>query len=256
MNPNSPNSSVVDPAGSDKGPADNGAGQPGDVNYEELYKELESKLGDQGRELGEYRTFFEGVSPILDTLDKSPELVKAIVEGKLDNDTAQAALDGKLTIGEIEVVDKAHTDVKKDLGAKTYDKTSVEDIAKLVEEKVTASEKKMNNTMRESEELRSFENRVNDFVSRTKDFPTYAEDVEKWLGDHKDINDIEVAYFAVKGQTSEKEAAELAEKDRAEHAKDLALNAGGGGNKSNFIDKSDGEAIDRLIAPRSNPNVF
>lgn len=256
MNPNSPNSSAFDQAGSDKGPAGNGAGQPGNVNYEELYTELESKFGEQGRELGEYRTFFEGVSPILDTLDKSPELVQAIVDGKLDNETAKAALEGKLTIGDIKVAEQAHAEVKKELGAKGYEKASVEDITKLVEEKVGSVRKEMQDNLRENEDLRAFENKVNDFVNRTPDFPEYARDVEKWLDNHSDINDIEVAYYAVKGQLSGKEAAKAAEEERAEYAKEMALNAGGGGHRANFIDSSEGDIIDSLIAPRSNPNNF
>lgn len=256
MNPNNPNSSAFDQAGSGNGPAGGGAGQPGNVNYEALYNELETKLGDQGRELGEYRTFFEGISPILDTLDKSPELVQAIVGGKLDNTIARAAMEGKLSISDIQMVEKAHAEVKKDLGAKGYEKASVDDISKMVEEKVSVVEKKMQDTIRESEELRAFENKVNDFVDRTPDFPTYARDIEKWLDNHNDINDIEVAYYAVKGQLSGKEAAQLAEEERAEYAKNMALNAGGGGHRSNFIDASDGDAIDKLIAPRSNPNSF
>lgn len=256
MNPNSPNSSAPDQAGSENGPANNGAGQPGNVNYEELYNELETKLGEQGRELGDYKTFFAGIETMLDTLDKSPDLVQAINDGKLDNSIAKAALEGKLTIGDIQMVEKAHAEVKSALGAKGYEKASVDDISKLVEERVGAVEKKMQDSLRESEDLRAFENKVNDFVDRTPDFPTYARDIEKWLDSHNDINDIEVAYYAVKGQLSGKEAAQLAEEERAEYAKNLALNAGGGGQRSNFIEASDGEAIDRLIAPRSNPNTF
>lgn len=256
MNPNSPNSSALDQAGSDKGPANDGAGKPGNVNYEQLYNELETKLGDQGRELGEYRTFFEGISPILDTLDKSPELVQAIVDGKLDNTMARAALEGKLTIDEIKVVDKAHTEVKKELGAKAYEKTPVEDIAKMVEEKVNAVEKKMQDSLRENEELRSFESKVNDFVERTPDFPEYAREIEKWLDNHDDITDIEVAYYAVKGQLSGRDAAQKAEEERAEYAKNMALNAGGGGSRSSFIAAEEGDLIDTLISPKSNPNSF
>lgn len=256
MNPNNPNSSAFDQAGSEGAPANDGAGQAGNVNYEALYRELETKLGTQGQELGEYRTFFDGIAPLLDTLDKSPDLVQAITDGKINSTIARAALEGKLTVGDIQIVDKAHTDVKKELGAKAYEKASVEDISKLVEEKVGEVKKEMQANIQEAEDLRSFETKVNDFVSRTPDFPDYAREVEKWLDNHSDINDIEVAYFAVKGQLSGKEAAQKAEEDRAEYAKDMALNAGGGGHRSNYIDSSEGDVIDTLIAPRSNPNSF
>ena len=256
QNPNSLPGSSVDQTGSGQAPAGGGAGQAGNVNYEALYNELEAKLGTQGRELGEYRTFFEGIAPILDTLDKSPELVQAIVNGKLDNTTARAALEGKLTIDEIKMADKAHAEVKKELGSKAYEKASVEDISKMVSEKVGEVEKKMQESLRESEELRSFEGKVNDFVQRTPDFPEYAKAIEQWLDNHNDINDIEVAYFAVKGQLSGDAALQKADEERAEYAKNMALNAGGGGHRSNYIDGSEGDVIDSLIAPRSNPNSF
>lgn len=256
VNPNNPSSSDLDQSGSGNGPANGGAGQPGNVNYEALYKELESKLGTQGKELGEYRTFFEGISPVLDILDKNPELYQAISDGKVDNSIGKAALEGKLTVGEIKTVEKAFSEVQKDLGKKGYEKTSAEDITKLVEEKVAEAKKEMSETIRESEELRSFESRVNDFVSRTPDFPTYAQEIQAWLDGHADINDLEVAYYAVKGQLSGKEAAQQVEQERAEYAKNMALNAGGGGSRANFIEASNVDAIDQLISTKSNPNSF
>jgi hypothetical protein len=36
----------------------------------------------------------------------------------------------------------------------------------------------------------------------------------------------------------------------------MALNAGGGGHRSNYIAGTEGDIIDSLIAPRSNPNSF
>jgi hypothetical protein len=255
-NPNNPSSSASDQAGSGQAPAVGGAGQAGNVNYEALYKELETKLGTQGKELGDYRTFFDGIAPILDTLDKSPELVQAIVNGKLDNTIARAALEGKITVEDLKAVDKAHAEVKKELGPKAYKDASVEEVAKMVEDKVGVVKKEMQDSLRESEELHSFENKVNDFVERTPDFPEYAKEIENWLDSHDDITDIEVAYFAVKGQLSGKQAEAKAEEERAEYAKNLAANAGGGGHRSNFISANEGDVIDSLIAPRSNPNMF
>lgn len=256
INPNNPNSSAIDQAGSDKGPAAGNAGQPNAIDYQALYTELEKKLGDQGRELGEYRTFFEQVAPILDKLDQSPEMVQAIVDNKLDGNIARAALEGKLTINDVKIVDKAYTEVKKDLGNKAYEKSSVEEISKLVEAKVGEVEEKMQETLRENEDLRNFESKVKDFVERTSDFPNYAHDIEKWLDEHNDITDIEVAYYAVKGQLSAKEASEAAEKDRAEYAKNQALNAGGGTVRSTYTPEGEVNIVDQLIAGKSNPNVF
>ena len=258
MNPNSL-PSADDQAGSGNGvPAGGAAGETNarQIDYQALYEELEHKLGDQGRELGEYRTFFEGISPLLDTLDKSPEMVQAIVDGKFSPELARAALDGKLTVQDINLVDKAHADVKKELGNKNYEAASVSDITRLVEEKVGEARREMQGTIRENEELQSFERKVNDFVDRTPDFPEYAREVEHWLSIHDDITDIEVAYYAVKGQLSARDAGRQAEEERAEFAKNQALSAGGGSSKSSYISGNDEDVIDSLIASRSNPNVF
>jgi predicted phage tail protein len=182
--------------------------------------------------------------------------VQAIVNGKLDNTIARAALEGKITVEDIKAVDKAHAEVKKEIGAKAYKEASVEDLAKMVDDKVGVVKKEMQDNLRESEELHSFENKVNDFVERTPDFPDYAKEIETWLDNHEDITDIEVAYYAVKGQLSGQEAVKKADEERAEYAKNMAANAGGGGHRSNFIAASEGDLIDSLISPRSNPNRF
>lgn len=218
------------------------------------YENLQSKLGEQGRELGEYRQFFEGVAPLLDKLDKSPELVRAIIDGKVDEELAKAALQDKITIGDAKVITQAHTEVKKELG-KDYSKTSNEDISKLVEERVGQVKKEMEMSLKEVEDARSFEQSVNEFINNTPDFPKYAEEIENWLTKHGDVTDIEVAYYAVKGQLSEREAARVAENDKAEHAKNIALNAGGGrGGQIIFPEGMD--PADVLISSRSNPNIF
>ncbi len=260
-NPNNPNSSAGQ-AGSDKGPANNGAGELGNVDYEKMYKDLEVKLGKQGQELGEARTmldetnvFLEGIEPALKQLNDNEPLTQAIMDGKIDEDLAKAIVEGRVSIKDIDTTEKAYTQVKKELGAKEKT-TSAEEIAKLVEEKVEAAKKEMQSNIRENEDLRNFESRVNDFVNRTPDFAEYAENIDAWLKEHEEIQDIETAYYAVKGKISEKAAAAKAEEERAEYEKEQALNAGGGGSKVTHIDSGDGDIIDTLIAPRSNPNTF
>ena len=104
------------------------------------------------------------------------------------------------------------------------------------------------------EETRNFEISVQDFISRTPDFADYAKEIDQWLNVH-DVTDIEVAYWAVKGQISEKQAKRMAEENAAENAKNFALNAAGGGHRSNFVPAGD-ELVDQLIAGKSNPNVI
>lgn len=230
------------------------AGQPAaGVDYQAMYSELEKKLGEQGRELGEYRTFFENISPLLDKLDKSPELVQAIVDGKIDQELAKAVTEGKITIGEAQTVTAAHEQVQKELG-KRYDKASVDEVAKLVEEKVAEAKREMESKMTESEDLRTFESTVNDFVARTPDFMQFAPEIDAWLDEH-DVTDIEVAYDAVKGRALTKLMAEGSATNVAEAAKLLAMNAAGGGSRTDAT-TSDNDLVDSLIGGRSNPNVF
>lgn len=121
-------------------------GQPAEgvkKDYQAMHSELENRLGEQGRELGEYRTFFENIAPLLGKLDESPELVQAIVDGKIDQELARAVIDGKITIGDAETVTEAHSQVKEDLGKQKYEKTSTEDINKLVEKKISEVRKDM-----------------------------------------------------------------------------------------------------------------
>lgn len=226
-----------------------GSGQPG-IDYSEVIKGLEQKLGSQGKELGDYRSFFDNISPLLGELDKSPDLVQAILNGKVDETLIKAANEGKITFTDAAVIDAAHTEVKKELGKKDYSAATTDDIAKLVEEKVGA----VRQELREVEEARAFEASVSDFISRTPDFSDYAADVNKWLDEH-DITDIQVAYYAVKGQLSDKEARANAEANAGEMAKNLAMNAGGGNSRAMHIPEG-GDFADSLIAGRSNPNVF
>ncbi len=244
--------SASDQVGSpNNGPAN--AGQPGDgTDYKALYEGLESKLGSMGNELGEYRNFFQGISPLLEKLDKSPELVQAIVDGKVDQDLAKAVMEGKVTIGEAEAVTKAHTEVKKDLGTKGYAAADSEQIAKLVEEKVNEVRKDLSKDLKEVEEIRSFEASVNEFVANTPDFPKYAEAISSWIDEH-DTTDIRVAYYAVKGEAAERAEKEKAEKEAGEYQKGQVPAAGQSG--SYYIPEGN-EVVDKLIAGKSNPNVF
>ena len=221
----------------------------------EQYKELETKLGTQGQELGDYRKFFADVAPLLDKLDKSPELVQAIIDGKIDTELAKAALEGKISYKDAAEITTAHTEVKKELGEKKYEATSPEVIAKLVDDKISSVKTEINDSLREAEEIRTFESNVNDFITRTPDFAEYAKDIDVWLDNH-DITDIEVAYYAVKGQVSERRAKEIADQNKAEYEKDIALNVGGGNSRVTYSEEASGKIIDSLISGRSNPNVF
>lgn len=219
------------------------------ISYEQ-YKELEKKLGSQGQELGEYRQFFQSISPVLDKLDQSPELVQAILDGKVDKELAKAVYDGKVTIQDAEVVTQAYSEVKEDLGDKKYEAMSPDKIADLVDKKV----QEVRRELEEKAELGDFQEKTQAFIGNTPDFAEHADKIDKWLDEH-DVTDIEVAYWAVKGKLSEEAAKKVAEVAEGERAKDVALNATGGGVYARYA--PDGTAlIDKLIGGSSNPNEF
>ena len=218
------------------------------------HKELEQLVGRQGQELGEYRKFFTDIAPLLDKLDKSPEIVQAIIDGNITGDLAKAAMEGKVSISDAQIVTKAHEEVKKDLGKEGYKGASPDEVAKLVEEKAKEIKDEFEGKLKERDELTAFESSVNDFIARTSDFSKYASEIDKWLDEH-DVTDIAVAYYAVKGELSEKEAKKQADIDKAEAEKNLALNLGGGTGNATRI-RGDQNVVDTLIAGKTNPNIF
>ena len=235
-----------------------------DINLDDYvekaqFEEAEKKIGEQGKELGDYRSWFKDASPLLDKLKAEPEVVEAIMSGKIDAKLAQSVLEGKVSATDANEVTEAHKEVKKELGVKKYEKASSEEIEKMISEKVNlriAEEtKNLKGTIKESDDRREFESKVNDFVKNTPDFTKYADEINVWLEEHPDQYDITVAYEAVKGKevigTAAKEEAEKA----AEAAKDLAGNAAGGQSQGGKIIEGK-DLADDLVADRSNPNVF
>lgn len=241
------------PADNQKGGA--GAGQTQNTIDAEQHKNLEELAGRQGQELGEYRSFFEGVAPLLDKLDKSPELVEAILNDKIDAALIKAASEGKISLESAQTVTKAEKEVKQDLGKKAFEAATPEQIEALVEKKANEMfSSKVESRLKEFEETRAFEESVNAFISSTPDFEQHAEAIDKWLDKH-DVTDIKVAYYAVKGELSEAEAKKQAALDDAEAAKNIALNAGGGSSRATY-NPGDASIVDQLIAGKANPNVF
>ncbi len=222
----------------------------GNSDTSKNYDELASRFGAQGQELGEYRQFFQNIAPLLDKLDASPELVQAILDGKVDKEIAQAVVEGRVDVRDAAVVAEAHANVQADLGKKAYDLATPEAITKLVQSEVS----KVRLEIEEKADLANFQDYTQKFIEKTPDFQEYATEIDKWLDTH-DVADIEVAYYAVKGKMSEGKAQDLAERAAAERAKEIVANATGGNQSAQFT--PDGSPlVDSYIAGRPNPNSF
>lgn len=246
-----PGSPIVPAANQNQGaPAGQTNKTGGAVDNSKAYDELQTRFGAQGQELGEYRQFFQNIAPLLDKLDQSPEMVQAIIDGKLDKSIAKAVLENRVDIRDAAAVQQAHESVKTALGTKKYDAASPEEIEKMVEAKVG----KFRAEFEEKADLQTFQEYTQKFIETTPDFQEYADEIDKWLDSH-DVTDIEVAYYAVKGQMSEAAAKKAVETATAERAKDMMANAGGGGERATYA--QDGTPlVDKLISGRPNPNSF
>ena len=222
----------------------------GENGNSKAYDELVARFGTQGQELGEYRQFFQNIAPLLDKLDQAPELVQAIIDGKVDKNIAQAVMDGRVDVRDAAIVQQAADVVKEKIGEKAFDLATPEAITKLVQAEVS----KVRKEFEEKADLQTFQDYTQKFIEKTPDFQEYADQIDKWLDSH-DVSDVEVAYYAVKGKMSEGTAQKAADIAAAERAKDVLANAGGGGQTSQFA--TDGTPlIDKLVAGRPNPNSF
>lgn len=222
----------VETAGSATAPSVSGEGQAQSADYDTLlknYKDLESKMSEQGNELGEYRKFVNEAYPILEKLGDSPELLEAIREGKIDDTTVKQILSGTVTSQEGQQIVQAATKEANKEG-KSQNMTE-EQIDALVNTKAQEALKAVDQRISDLREEQDFKTRVDEFVSKTPDLKECIGEVQQWLEDHNS-EDLEVAYYAVKGQISEREARKKVEAEFAENAKGLAANAAGGSGSS------------------------
>lgn len=243
--------SQIDPAEKAPTAAGESNNQGGETKVtEEMYRELEKRFGEQGNELGDYRNFFKEISPLLDKLNDAPKLVQAIIEGRVSEDVLSKIESGEISKQVAEEVVSATEEVKKDVGDKQFDGLSKEEAAKLIEDKV----KEVRAEFEEKSELKEFEEKTQNFINSTPDFSEYAGEIDKWL-DKNNVQDIEVAYWAVKGQLSAKEAAKKASEEEAEAKKEAALNASGSqsARTGRVVDE---DFVDSIISGTKNPNEF
>ncbi len=247
--------------GSDNGSA-NGtdAGKPGEVSNnekkqetvpKEQYDELFTKLGENSEELGSLRKLFEETSPLLEKLNSSPDLVKAIMDDKLtDENLIKAVLEGTVSTSEAKKVEKAAEEVKAELGKKEYEKASPELISKMIEEKIGSVTKEFEKTissLKDERELEKYEQRIQDFIDSHEDFPEYATEINKYMDEHS-ILDVSIAYDAVVGKALKEKIEKENEAKAKEEAKNVASNVNGGGSSMRGKVIEDKNLVDQLIA--------
>ena len=218
------------------------------------YKELEKKLGSQGKELGDLRNFYDEISPLMDKLQSKPELIDAILKDKISPELIKPVVEGTVSEKDAKDVTKAHDEVKKNLGSEKYENTSPEDIKKLIEEGVSKIRDEFNKTIQEKDSEKDYEERMKDFMNSTSDFAEYAQGITKYIQEHPEITDLQTAYDAVKGKALQDKYKAQEEKEAADAAKDIAANAGGGSGQ-NTANMNKEELLDKLIGVTKNPNM-
>lgn len=229
------------------------AGQPGartgaaasDVVSKAEYDQLFSRFGTQGNELGQYKTFFESITPLLTKLESDPDLVQGIMDSKITGELAKAVVEGRVQIGDAAAVQQAATAVQSN--PDNQNKTPAE-ITALIEQ--TARD--LRKEFEEKSELQNFEQATKQFIESTPDFTDFAPQIAEWLDKH-DITDVQIAYYAVKGQLSEAAAKQAAEAASGEVARSVVANAAGGNSPAQFAHNNQA-LVDQLIAGRPNPN--
>jgi len=228
------------------------------------YEELVSKLSEQGKEVGDlrqYKEYVEGHRDVLEKLQDSPDLVDAIIKDKISPELIVAINEGKVSVKEAETITQAHKEVEKDLGKKEYDKSSPEEIAKLVADEVAKRTKDIESNLTatkaelaEKKEMDKFEKKLEKFVSSHPDYKDHAVEISEWLDAHPNHPDIEIAYDIVTGKKKEEKYKKDEEVRAAEAAKGIAANAGGGQSQRTTVIDGQSEAS-KYIAGNPNPNM-
>lgn len=223
----------------ENGTANPEADNQGQQNWEQQYKELQSKFGVLGEENGKWRSFFNDTKPLLDKLAENDNaLANAIIDGKITPELATAVIEGKVTLDMANLVKEASDQVRNDLGKDYADKTPKE-VEKLIEERVSKISQNFDEKLTDLTKKQEFDNKFKYFIQNTPDLDDYIEDVDAYLDEHPEIKDIQVAYEAVKGRRLSKLSSEDKEKFMTEWSKELAMNAAGGSGRASMDPNKD-----------------
>jgi hypothetical protein len=221
------------------------------------YKDAEKKISEMGESIAENTKWFSQAKPWLDKLVESPEIVDAILSGKLDSNLSKAIVEGKISTETAKEVTQAKEEVKEELG-KDFIKLTPQQLEKLVDEKLN----ERLDTFKEKIDTEFSKHKVSDeaekensaFVSRTPDIAEYADEINEWLSEpsHQNIWRLEDAYYAIKGRRFMTRAAEKKAKEETEAKKQIALNANGASSQAGTLEKDN--LVDSIFSGHVNAN--
>lgn len=211
-------------------------GQPPVIDPKE-YENLKSLLGKQGQELGEYREMFKNIEPLAQRLNEHPELADIIL-GKDDSfleNLIKSVSEGQIGVNEAKEAVKANMEIKNEMGDKAYGNLSVEEISKMVAERVAEETSKFRQELQGEMTTKEATDSAVEFIKTTPDFEKYREKVAELTEKFPEINDIRVLYNAAKGEMGNVVDDRAIEERAMDLAKQIAAGSmpgGFGGNHS------------------------
>ena len=185
----------------------------------------ENKNQEQGNELSQeeiqqLKSFHEDMAPIGQHLSEQPKVLKAILDGKINDEWFDNAM-SSLT------VPKEASPAPKEEGSKPQESkepsTFINDaIAREIA------------PLRENLEEMKVRVEMEDMLKLNPDLNDYVEDIAKWYDDHPDLErtPMETVYRAVKQAKTEDVMKKEEEARKAKEAEDAAKNASGGDGSS------------------------
>lgn len=257
-------------ASADGNSSGDGQATSNDSNLQSQYDQLYTKFGSQGEELGTYRQFYNDVAPLMELLEKNPDIEEALTSGKFDGELAKAVLEGRVTKDAAATVADAHQQVKDDMGDKSYKDASAEDISKKVEElvaqgidaalkpilaqnaeKVDALGSKLDAQQENADAIQA----IQSFIDKTPDFGHFSTAVQERM-EEKPGESIADAYEMVKARFIVSEAGKSQDAQNVESSKQVIANAGGGKSSNAGAKEVSADEREKYISMQPSSGMF
>lgn len=173
-----------------------------DKEFEAL-QQLANKAVDDNKK---YEEAFGNLSPLLDKLDKVPELAE-ILSQKDENflqGIVNAISEGKLSVNDGKQVAAAAEIVRSEVGDKKFETLDPTRLENLISEKLSAGMKGLEERISKVSEQQAVEAAAAEamqFIEKTPDFDKYAERIKQLDDEHPEFrSDIRVLYMQAKGE--------------------------------------------------------